>query len=81
MKSQRSAQAHNARKLSGDVIAKLYLDLQRLRDEVRKAEISFAQKRFKEASGSEPICEFTYSVARENYQRRALLGARTRSAN
>jgi hypothetical protein len=44
MKSQRPAQAKNARKPSDAVIARRYLDLQRLRDEVRKAEISFAPK-------------------------------------
>jgi len=37
MKGQRSTKA-NARKLSIDMIAKRYLDLQKLRDEVRKAE-------------------------------------------
>ena len=39
MKGQRSTKA-NARKLSDDVLAKRYLDLQKLRDEVRKAESS-----------------------------------------
>ena len=39
MKGQRSATA-NVRKLSYDMIAKRYLDLQKLRDEVRKAESS-----------------------------------------
>ena len=39
MKGQRSTKA-NIRKLSDDVIAKRYLDLQKLRDEVRKAESS-----------------------------------------
>jgi hypothetical protein len=40
MKSQRPTQAKNALNLSDAIIAKRYLDLQRLRDEVRKAEIS-----------------------------------------
>jgi hypothetical protein len=40
MKGQRPAQAKNARGLSDTIIAKRYFDLQRLRDEVRKAEIS-----------------------------------------
>jgi hypothetical protein len=40
MKGQRPAQAKNARKLSDAIIAKRYLDLQKLRDEVRKAEIN-----------------------------------------
>jgi hypothetical protein len=39
MKSQRPAQAKNARKLSEGIIAKRYLDLQRLRDEVRREEL------------------------------------------
>jgi hypothetical protein len=39
MKGQRSTKA-NVRKLSDDMIAKRYLDLQKLRDEVRKAESS-----------------------------------------
>ena len=38
MRSQRRKQAKNARKFSHAVIAKRYLDLQKLRDEVRKAE-------------------------------------------
>jgi hypothetical protein len=38
MKSQRPTQAKNAQKLSGAIIAKRYLEVQRLRDEVRKAE-------------------------------------------
>ena len=40
MKRQSSTQAKNARKLSDVILAKRYLELQRLRDEVRKAEIS-----------------------------------------
>lgn len=51
MKSQRPAQANNARKLSDAVIAELYLDLQRLRDEVRKAEISFVPRGSKKPRG------------------------------
>ena len=42
MKSQGPTQAKNARKLSDAIIAKRYLELQKLRDEVRKAEISGA---------------------------------------
>jgi hypothetical protein len=38
MKGQRSTQARIAGRLSGAIIARHYLDLQRLRDEVRKAE-------------------------------------------
>jgi hypothetical protein len=38
--SQRPTEAKTARKLSGIIIAKRYLSLQRLRDEVRKAELS-----------------------------------------
>jgi hypothetical protein len=38
MKSQRSTQTRIARKPSDVIIARRYLDLQRLRDEVRKAE-------------------------------------------
>jgi hypothetical protein len=40
MKGQRPTQTKNARKLSGSIIAKRYFDLQRLRDEVRKIEMS-----------------------------------------
>ena len=39
MKGQKSTKA-NVRKLSDDEFAKRYLDLQKLRDEVRKAESS-----------------------------------------
>jgi hypothetical protein len=42
MKAQRPTQVKNARKLSDAIIARRYLDLQRLRDEVRTAEISCA---------------------------------------
>jgi hypothetical protein len=42
MKNQRPTQAKDARRLSNAIIAKRYLELQRLRDEVRKAEISCA---------------------------------------
>ena len=42
MKSQRPTQVKNARRLSDAIIAKRYLELQRLRDEVRKAEASRA---------------------------------------
>jgi hypothetical protein len=42
MKSQRPTHAKNAQKLSDAIIAKRYLELQRLRDEVRKAETSRA---------------------------------------
>jgi hypothetical protein len=44
MKRQTLAQAKIARKLSSTVIAKLYLDLQGLRDKVQKAEMSCAPK-------------------------------------
>jgi hypothetical protein len=40
MKRQTPMQAKNARKPSDAILAKRYLELQRLRDEVRKAEIS-----------------------------------------
>jgi len=40
MKRQSPTQAKNARKLSDVILAKRYLELQRLRDEVRKAEIN-----------------------------------------
>jgi hypothetical protein len=42
MKSQRPTQPTSARKVSDAILAKRYLELQRLRDEVRKAEISRA---------------------------------------
>jgi hypothetical protein len=42
MKSQRLTQPTSARKVSDAILAKRYLELQRLRDEVRKAEISRA---------------------------------------
>jgi hypothetical protein len=42
MKNQKLTQAKDARKLSGAFIARRYLDMQRLRDEVRKAETSCA---------------------------------------
>jgi hypothetical protein len=38
MKTRKPTQANSARKTSGAIIAKHYLDLQKLRDEVRKAE-------------------------------------------
>jgi hypothetical protein len=40
MKSRKSTPVHSARKTAGAMIAKRYLDLQKLRDEVRKAELS-----------------------------------------
>ena len=40
MKRPTPTQAKNARELSDVILAKRYLELQRLRDEVRKAEIS-----------------------------------------
>jgi hypothetical protein len=40
MKSQRPMQAKDAPKPSDAILAKRYLEFQRLRDEVRKAEIS-----------------------------------------
>jgi hypothetical protein len=40
MKTRKSNPAHSARKTAGALIAKRYLDLQKLRDEVRKAESS-----------------------------------------
>jgi hypothetical protein len=40
MKTRKPAQAKRARKISDAIIAKSYLDLQTLRDEVRKAETS-----------------------------------------
>jgi hypothetical protein len=49
MKSQRSTPAKIARKQSA-ILASRYLDLQRLRDEVRKAETRGAQRRFAEGS-------------------------------
>jgi hypothetical protein len=39
MKIQRPTQAKNERKLSDAIMTKHYLDLQRLRDEVREAEL------------------------------------------
>ncbi len=45
MKSQKPMQAKkNAQRLSDNIIAKRYLDLQRLRDEVRRAEINCASE-------------------------------------
>jgi hypothetical protein len=40
MKTRKPTQANSARKISGAIITKRYLDLQKLRDEVRKAESS-----------------------------------------
>jgi hypothetical protein len=40
MKSQRSTRAKNPQRLSDAIIAKRYLELQRLRHEVREAEIN-----------------------------------------
>jgi hypothetical protein len=40
MKTRKSTQAKSARKISDAIIAKSYLELQKLRDEVRKAETS-----------------------------------------
>ena len=44
VKSQIPTQAKNARKLSDAIIARRYHDLQKLRDQVRKAETSCAFK-------------------------------------
>jgi hypothetical protein len=40
MKTRKPNQTNSERKTSGAIIAKRYLDLQKLRDEVRKAESS-----------------------------------------
>ena len=48
MKTQKPPQAKNLRKLSDAIIARRYLDLQRLRDKVRKAEIGCAPRASKE---------------------------------
>ena len=53
MKGQRSIQARIARRLSDAIIARRYLDLQRLRDEVRKAETKLLTANLEEALGSE----------------------------
>ncbi len=47
MKNQRPTQAKNAQKLSDAIIAKRYLDLQRLRDEVKKVEQSCGMRALK----------------------------------
>jgi hypothetical protein len=44
VKIQRSTQPKCVRKFSDAIIAKRYLDLQRLRDEVRKAEMNCASQ-------------------------------------
>jgi hypothetical protein len=69
MKGQRSTQARIARKLSGaiiarrylDIIAWRYLDLQRLRDEVRRAETKLRTAKLEGALGSEETCQLNYS--------------------
>jgi hypothetical protein len=61
MKNQRSTQTRIARKLSDVIIARRYLDLQRLRDEVRKAETKLRTTNLEEASGSEATCLLNYS--------------------
>lgn len=47
MKGHRSAAARIARKLSCGVLANRYLDLQKLRDEVRKAETNCTPRTLK----------------------------------
>jgi hypothetical protein len=44
MNGQAPSQVKNARRLSDAIIAKRYFELQRLRDEVRKAETSHAME-------------------------------------
>ena len=61
MKGQRSTQARIAGRLSGAIIARRYLDLQRLRDEVRKAETKLRTAKLEEALGSEETCQLNYS--------------------
>jgi hypothetical protein len=53
MKRQNPPQAKNARKPSDAILAERYLELQRLRDEVRKAEIEAPYSR--EPSGPPPL--------------------------
>jgi hypothetical protein len=48
MKGQRSTQARIARRLLDAIIARRYLDLQRLRDEVRKAETKLRTAKLEE---------------------------------
>ena len=50
MKRQGSTPAKTAGKLSDAILATRYLDLQRLRDEVRKAEARFASASLRKAS-------------------------------
>jgi hypothetical protein len=56
MKSQRPTQAKNARKLSDAIIARRYLDLKRLRDKVRKAELGCAPQGSKKPRDRSLMC-------------------------
>jgi len=65
MKNQRPAFANQTPKLS-DALADRYLDLQRLRDEVRKAEASCDPRRTKKASTSKAASLFDYAGGNPN---------------
>ena len=54
MKCQRPTQTRSARKLSDAIIARRYLELQKLRDEVRKAEIYRGEHALKPTEISRP---------------------------
>lgn len=66
MKSQKPALANNTRKLSDAALADRYLDLQRLRDEVRKAEASYVSRRTKKASTSNAAALLDYAEGSPN---------------
>ena len=63
MKRQSPTQARNARMPSDAILARRYLELQRLRDEIRKAEISgMMDVPSSEPSGPHPV-EFEKSAS------------------
>jgi hypothetical protein len=65
MKTQKPAEAKNARKLSDAIIEKRYLDLQKLRDAVRKAERSCAAQTLKKLQHCTPGAELVPSPAHD----------------
>jgi hypothetical protein len=69
MKTQKVPEAKNARKLSDAIIEKRYLDLQKLRDAVRIAEISCAAQTLKRPGHRKAteVVSSTRSNARPNF--------------
>jgi hypothetical protein len=66
MTGRRSTSAKFARKLSDAILASRYLDLQRLRDEVRKAEARCGRSKKVPSLGANSPLDYTASAPRSS---------------